>query len=75
MTWNSGGKTSIGIDDLVLDPNNTFFVEEYASYDNVMYRNIYYIANYTGSHNITIDEQEDQDMEQEQNQEQLSEQK
>ena len=50
-------ETSIGIDSLVLDPNNTFFVEEYSSYDNVMYRNIYYIAKYIGSQDIIIDEQ------------------
>jgi 8-oxo-dGTP pyrophosphatase MutT (NUDIX family) len=48
-------ETGITKKDIICSPTSTQFEEAYISYDNISYKNIYYIAEYTGSGKITID--------------------
>ena len=48
-------ETNIQKKDIICTPDSPFFEEIYISYDNIQYKNIYYLAKYKGSGNITID--------------------
>jgi len=49
-------ETNIKINNLIFDSRKHYFSEEYKSYDNLIYKNIYYLAEYTGNINIDISE-------------------
>lgn len=48
-------ETNIPSSDIIAD-KGLEFVEEYRSYDNIKYRNIYFLAKYIGNGKLTIDE-------------------
>lgn len=48
-------ETNISPSDIIID-KNIEFIEEYRSYDNIKYRNIYFLAEYIGNGKLTIDE-------------------
>tara|TARA_Y200000002_G_scaffold373856_1_gene373662 strand:+ start:1826 stop:2647 length:822 start_codon:yes stop_codon:yes gene_type:complete len=48
-------ETNISANDIIVN-KNIEFNEEYRSYDNIKYRNIYFLAEYIGNGKLTIDE-------------------
>jgi len=48
-------ETNIPLSDIKLGPETDVFHEKYTSYDNINYSNIYYVAEYIGSGNLSID--------------------
>ena len=48
-------ETQISISDIRIIGNHKIFTEIYRSYDNVEYKNIYYIAEYIGKNDVNID--------------------
>tara|TARA_Y100000385_G_scaffold134716_2_gene139932 strand:- start:16320 stop:17042 length:723 start_codon:yes stop_codon:yes gene_type:complete len=48
-------ETNIKKKDIISSPESESYSEVYISYDNIRYQNIYYLAEYTGDGNFTID--------------------
>jgi 8-oxo-dGTP pyrophosphatase MutT (NUDIX family) len=48
-------ETNIKKKDIISSPESESYSEIYISYDNIQYQNIYYLAEYTGDGNFTID--------------------
>jgi len=48
-------ETNIKKKDIISSPESESYSEVYTSYDNIQYQNIYYLAEYTGDGNFTID--------------------